>query len=164
MWIYLQPKPSVCHLTTVVRRVPWTHHRPRFVSVTRGIDSIMTESRVIVSHKLYFTANRKAIIGFFVYVIFGAYCCHCHIHVYQDSKAWIIKSPTHCPKTFFYHKISVGNQSPISRRPTAKPSCNSSAIVMKFGRREVAEQLQCMSDWGLKQSHVQNFTSKCQSM
>ena len=41
---------------------------------------------------------------------------------------------------------------PISRRPTAKPSCDSSAtsaIVLNFGRGEVAEQLQCMSDWGL---------------
>ena len=44
----------------------------------------------------------------------------------------------------------VGNQSPISRRPAAKPSCDSSAIVMKFGRGEVAERLQCtsMSDRG----------------
>ena len=46
---------------------------------------------------------------------------------------------------------SVGDQSPISRRPTAKPSCDSSAtsaIVMNFGRGEVAERLQCMSDLG----------------
>ena len=45
----------------------------------------------------------------------------------------------------------VPDQSPTSRRPTAKPSCDSyatSAIVMNFGRGEVAERLQCMSDWG----------------
>ena len=49
---------------------------------------------------------------------------------------------------------SVGNQSPTSRRPTAKPSSDSSAtsgIVLNFGRGEVAERLQCMSDWGLIQ-------------
>ena len=47
---------------------------------------------------------------------------------------------------------SVADQSPTSRRPTAKPSCDSSAtsaIDMNFGRGEVAERLQCMSDWGL---------------
>ena len=44
----------------------------------------------------------------------------------------------------------VGNQSPISRRPTAKPSCDSSALALNFGRGEVAERLQCMSDWGLR--------------
>ena len=47
----------------------------------------------------------------------------------------------------------VPDQSPTSRRPTAKPSCNSSAtsaIVMNFGRGEVAERLQCMSDLGLR--------------
>ena len=46
----------------------------------------------------------------------------------------------------------VPDQSPTSRRPTAKPSCDSSAtsaIVMNFGRGEVAERLQCMSDLGL---------------
>ena len=43
----------------------------------------------------------------------------------------------------------VPDQSPTSRRPTAKPSCDSSAIVMNFGRGEVAEWLQCMSDLGL---------------
>ena len=45
----------------------------------------------------------------------------------------------------------VPDQSPTSRRPTAKPSCDSSAtsaIVMNFGRGEVAERLQCMSDLG----------------
>ena len=48
----------------------------------------------------------------------------------------------------------VADQSATSRRPTAKPSCDSSAtsatsaIVMNFGRGEVAERLQCMSDWG----------------
>ena len=51
---------------------------------------------------------------------------------------------------------SVGNQSPIigdrtttSWRPTAKPSCDSSAtsaIVMNFGRGEVAERLQYICD------------------
>ena len=48
----------------------------------------------------------------------------------------------------------VGNQSPTSRRPTAKPSCDSSAtsaIVMNFGRGEVAERLQYMSDWGFSE-------------
>ena len=47
----------------------------------------------------------------------------------------------------------VPDQSPTSRRPTAKPSCDSSAtsaIVMNFGRGEVAERLQCMSDLGFK--------------
>ena len=47
----------------------------------------------------------------------------------------------------------VPDQSPTSRRPTAKPSCDSSAtsaIVMNFGRGEVAERLQCMSDLGLR--------------
>ena len=50
--------------------------------------------------------------------------------------------PTRSPTS----RRSVGNQSPISRRPTAKPSCDSSAtsaIVMNFGRGEVAERLQC---------------------
>ena len=50
----------------------------------------------------------------------------------------------------------VPDQSPTSRRPTAKPSCDSSAtsaIVMNFGRGEVAERLQCMSDLG--------FTGSC---
>ena len=45
----------------------------------------------------------------------------------------------------------VPDQSPTSRRPTAKPSCDSSAtsaIVMNFGRGEVAERLQRMSDLG----------------
>ena len=48
---------------------------------------------------------------------------------------------------------SVADQSPTSRRPTAKPCCDSSAtsaIVMNFGRGEVAERLQCMSDLGLR--------------
>ena len=43
----------------------------------------------------------------------------------------------------------VPDQSPTSRRPTAKPSCDSSATsatVMNFGSGEVAERLQCMSD------------------
>ena len=50
----------------------------------------------------------------------------------------------------------VPDQSPTSRRPTAKPSCDSSAtsatsaIVINFGRGEVAERLQCMSDRGFK--------------
>ena len=50
---------------------------------------------------------------------------------------------------------SVADQSPTSRRLTAKPSCDSSAtsatsaIVLNFGRGEVAERLQCMSDRGL---------------
>ena len=46
----------------------------------------------------------------------------------------------------------VPDQSSTSRRTTAKPSYDSSAtssIVMNFGRGEVAEQLQCMSDRGL---------------
>ena len=45
----------------------------------------------------------------------------------------------------------VSDQSPTGRRPTAKPSRDSSAtsaIVLNFGRGEVAERLQCMSDWG----------------
>ena len=45
----------------------------------------------------------------------------------------------------------VADQSPTSRRPTAKPSCDSSAtsaIVLNFGRGEVAERLQCMSVLG----------------
>ena len=47
----------------------------------------------------------------------------------------------------------VPDQSPTSRRSTAKSSCDSSAtsaIVMNFGRGEVAERLQCMFDWGFK--------------
>ena len=46
----------------------------------------------------------------------------------------------------------VVDQSPTSRRPTAKPCCDSSAtsaIVLNFGRGEVAERLQCMSGLGL---------------
>ena len=46
----------------------------------------------------------------------------------------------------------VPDQSPTSRRPTAKPSFDSSAtsaIVLNFGRGEVAERLRRMSDWGL---------------
>ena len=49
---------------------------------------------------------------------------------------------------------SVADQSPTSRRPTVKPSCDSSAtsaIVMNFGRGEVAERLQCMSDWSFSE-------------
>ena len=47
----------------------------------------------------------------------------------------------------------VPDWSPTSRRPTAKPSCDfsaTSAIVLNFGRGEVAERLQCMSDLGFK--------------
>ena len=50
----------------------------------------------------------------------------------------------------------VADQSPTSRRPTAKPSCDSSAtsaIVLNFGRGEVAERLQCMSDLGLSNNN-----------
>ena len=50
----------------------------------------------------------------------------------------------------------VPDQSPTSRRPTAKPCCDSSAtsaIVMNFGRGEVAERLQCMSDLGFLCKH-----------
>ena len=46
----------------------------------------------------------------------------------------------------------VPDKSPTSRRPTAKPSCDcsaTSAIVLNFGRGEVVERLQCMSDLGL---------------
>ena len=47
----------------------------------------------------------------------------------------------------------VPDKSPTSRRPTAKPSCDSSAtsaIILNFGRGEVAERLQCMSDLGFR--------------
>ena len=67
--------------------------------------------------------------------------------------------PTRSPTS----RRSVGNQSPISRRPTAKPSCDSSAtsaIVLNFGRGEVAERLQCMSDLGLKQHLLDKWLSK----
>ena len=46
----------------------------------------------------------------------------------------------------------VPDQSPTSRRPIAIPSCDSSAtsaIGMNFGVGEVADRLQCKSDWGL---------------
>ena len=60
----------------------------------------------------------------------------------------------------------VADQSPTSRRPTAKPSCDSSAtsaIVLNFGRGEVAERLQCMSDLGFTYynfcfARLSNFT------
>ena len=55
------------------------------------------------------------------------------------------RSATSCIKSQRGHR-SVSNQSPISRRPTAKPSCDSSAIGLNFGRGEVTERLQCMSD------------------
>ena len=57
----------------------------------------------------------------------------------------------------------VPDQSPTSRRPTAKPSCDSSAtsaIVMNFGRGEVAERLQCMSDLGLRRVKPSKFSQK----
>ena len=73
------------------------------------------------------------------------------------------RSPTSCIKSQRGpHEVAdqspisrqpVPDQSPTSRRPSEKPSCDSSAtsaIVMDFGRGEVAERLQCMSDWGLR--------------
>ena len=59
---------------------------------------------------------------------------------------------------------SVADQSPTNRRPNAKPSCDSSAtsaIVMNFGRGEVAERLQCMSDLGLKCPRRQQSRNTC---
>ena len=69
---------------------------------------------------------------------------------------------------FFIHMVVNGqqpvpDQSPTSRRPTAKPSCDSSATsanVMNFGRGEVAERLQCMSDWGFKGQYVVFYVRK----
>ena len=58
----------------------------------------------------------------------------------------------------------VPDQSPTSGRPTAKPSCDSFAIVMKFGRGEVAERLQCMSDWGFNRANWIQLTTKGQSL
>ena len=57
----------------------------------------------------------------------------------------------------------VPDQSATSRRPTAKPSCDSSAtsaIVMNFGRGEVAERLQCMSDLGFSKIVIKTECSK----
>ena len=71
----------------------------------------------------------------------------------------------------------VAKRSPRGRRPVAdqsatsprsvtdqlqKPSCDSSvtsAIVLNFGRGEVAERLQCMSDWGLR--HIKFMHKGC---
>ena len=47
-----------------------------------------------------------------------------------------------------YHSFKL-TWSATSRQPTAKPSCDSSAtsaIVLNFGRGELAERLQCMSN------------------
>ena len=50
------------------------------------------------------------------------------------------------------HEVApVADQSATSPWLVAdKPSCDSSAIVLNFGREEVAERLQCMSDLGLR--------------